>query len=460
MSTDKKEQFNHHKMISYDGSDHSGRHQMYQHLQKWLDEQGSKIEAGYFIVVGIDRLSLFNEAFGTEYADALIEETGHHLKKILGRTARISRIGGDVYGALIHGTEREMPSMAQHILNSFYEMPLHTEMGPIRIGVSIGGIMLDNKGITPATILARAELALRAAKDQGRGRFISYLETAEQSRNYLSMIMTGDSFLRAMREGRVRLAFQPVMDSRTDEVSFYECLVRIIGEDGAVVNAAQFIPAVEELGLARVLDKFTLNMAIKELAMFPQLKLSVNVSNWSLTDLSWLEDIVETLHQVPDVASRLIIEITESVAIQDMQKTEYFVEILKGLGCRIALDDFGSGYTAFSQLKTLDIDIVKIDQSFIRDISEERNHLFVRALQSLAEGINLETVGEGAETQGEADILVQDGIDHIQGFIYGKPSIERLWLSEDHIYRKFPADAGLLDKALVSEREEDFAGAS
>ncbi len=450
MVSDGKDKFNNLKLVGYDGTDNSGRHQMYQTLQKWLDDQETE-KIAYLLTVGIDRLSLFNEAFGTDYADKLIEETGHHLEQILGSSCVIHRISGATYGAFIDGgTLSEMPTMAQHIINSFYEMPLRMDVGPVRIGVSIGGITLEEKGMTPSSILTKTELALRAAKDQGRGRFVSYAETAEQSKNYRSMLTTGDFFLKAMKEHRVRLAFQPVLDSKSNEVSFYECLVRIIGENGNIINAAEFIPAVEELGLARVLDKYTMNLAIQELGMFPDIKLSVNVSNWSLTDPQWLNGVVTALEGRRDVAERLIIEITESVAIQNMQKTEDLIATLKGLGCRIALDDFGAGYTAFSQLKNLDVDIVKIDQSFVRDIAQKRGHLFVKTLQSLAEGIDVETVGEGAETKGEADILTDDGIHHIQGFFCGKPSTERLWLPEGHVYRKFPVDAALLDQALIS----------
>ncbi|GJL85375.1 MAG: hypothetical protein DHS20C02_11500 [Micavibrio sp.] len=449
MFTDGKQKFNNLKLVGYDGTDHSGRHQMYQILQQWLDDKEST-QVGYFLAIGIDRLSLFNEAFGTDYADTLIEETGKHLDQILGSSFIIKRVSGATYGAFIDkASVSEMPTMAQHIINSFYEMPLRTEMGPVRIGISVGGIALEDQGMSPSSMLTKAELALRAAKDSGRGRFVSYADTAEQSKNYRTMLTTGDSFLKALKEHRVRLAFQPVVDSKTNKVSFYECLARIVGENGDIINAAQFIPAVEELGLARVLDKYTMHLAIQELGMFPDIKLSVNVSNWSLTDPHWLDSVVLALNGRRDVAERLIIEITESVAIQDMQKTEDFIGILKGLGCRIALDDFGAGYTAFSQLKTLNIDIVKIDQSFVRDIDDKKGHLFVKTLQSLAEGIDVETVGEGAETKGEADILANDGIHHIQGFFCGKPSTERLWLAPDHVYRKFPVDAALLDADLV-----------
>jgi len=435
-SSKEKQAFNNLKMIDFDGTDHSGRHRMYQHLQAWLDENTTATGTGYFMTVGIDRLSLFNEAFGVEYADGLIEKTGAHLQDILGSNVHISRVSGDVYGALIAaGPPEKMGEQAQHILNSFCERPLDKDLGPVRIGVSIGGIILDDGDMLPASILAKAELALRAAKEQGRGCFISYADITQQTKNYREMLVSGDMFLDAMQDNRLRLAFQPVMDPHTQEVSFYECLVRILDKDGGTLNAAEFVPAVEELGLARVLDKYIMRLAIDELAMFPDLHLSVNVSNWSLTDPNWLKGIIEALQGRLDIARRLIVEITESVTIHDMEKTRCFVKTLKNLGCRIALDDFGTGYTTFSQLQELDIDIVKIDKSFVSRLDEGNNHLFVKTLHSLAEGINMITVGEGVETEEAAAALAADGINQIQGYFYGKPSMERIWLSQEDANR-------------------------
>ncbi|HBR69286.1 MAG TPA: hypothetical protein DEA55_07930 [Rhodospirillaceae bacterium] len=430
------------------GGGHAGRKSIHQAVQLWLDGHEGQGNA-CLLAVGIDRLSLFNEAFGAEYADRIIDETGRHLKALAGQSAHVTRIGGDTFGVFVEKMGAlDMATIADHMLNGFYEMSLRAEMGPVRVGVSIGGLEIADRKISAQGLLAKAEAALRAAKDQGRGCFVSYAEMAEQGSNYRSMLAIGDNFLKAIKDHRVRLAFQPVVDAKTRAVSFYECLVRIIGENGNLMTAAEFIPAVEELGLARVLDRYTMHLAIQEPGMFPDINLSVNVSNWSLTDPQWLSTVVGALEGRRDVAERLIIEITESTVMQDIKKTAMFIGTLKKLGCRIALDDFGAGYTAFSQLKTLDIDIVKIDGSYVRGITDtEESRLFVRALQSLADGIDIETVGEGAETKGEADLLVGDGVGHIQGFYCGRPSTERLWLSPGHIHREFPIDASLIQAA-------------
>jgi EAL domain-containing protein (putative c-di-GMP-specific phosphodiesterase class I) len=252
-----------------------------------------------------------------------------------------------------------------------------------------------------------------------------------------------------MQENRVKLAFQPVINSKQQKVSFHECLIRLIDEKGKLHSAGQFIPAIERLGLGPMVDQFALRMAIQELTMFPDLELSVNVSNLSLTHQDWLRGLVAALRDRPSVARRLIVEITESAIIDNLDRTTRVVRTLQDLGCRVALDDFGAGYTAFAQLRKLDVDIVKIDKSFIRNMDEDHNHLFVKTLQALADGINVETVGEGAETTADASKLTADGVTHIQGYIYGFPQVERVWLPKDHVYRRIKLEDG--DGAIAAD---------
>lgn len=415
-----------------------GRTMLKESIGQWLERQtGAETGRGYFLAVGIDRLSLFNEAFGTHHADMLIEKTGERLARLMGESAVIGRLFGGTFGIFMpYAPAGEMAATARHVLNGFYEMPILTQWGPTNVTVSAGGISLQEKVATdPATIIAKAEHALRIAKEKGRGCFVPYRDLAGMSREYRGLLQIGDGFLRALNTGGIRLAFQPVVDSRSRKVSFHECLVRMIDEQGTVHNAGQFVPAVEQLGLSRLLDTYTVKLAIEELKMFPDISLSVNVTNWTLTDDNWLKGVVESLRGYPEVANRLIIEITESVIMQDIDHSARFIDTLRDLGCRIALDDFGSGSTAFSQLQRLDIDIVKIDKSFVRNMKDRDGRLFINALQALAEGVDIETVGEGAETLAEANVLANGGIDHIQGFCYGRPSVERLWLPADHEHR-------------------------
>ncbi len=435
-----------------------GRIAMQRKIEEWFDTRDhGRRSFGYFLAVGIDRMALYNDVMGTRYADEIIEKTGDRLRQIVGASGHVMRIDGDVYGMFFReAPHNEMAAVAKYVLNNFYNVPLDSSRGPVGVGVSVGGVTL-NRAADPPSALTMAEMAMRVAKDKGRSCFVSYEEAASDAEDNRFLLQSADTLMRAMKDDRLRFAFQPVMGSRNNAVSFHECLMRLIDDKGTLVSAGEFIPAIERLGLSRLVDQFALKMAVQELSMFPDVTLSVNVSNLTLADPDWLRNLVASLRDRPSVARRLIVEITESAVIYNIDKTKQIVRTLQDLGCRVALDDFGAGYTAFSQLKDLQVDIVKIDKHFIRNIGEEHNHLFVRTLRTLAEGVNVETVGEGAETLAEAKLLATDGIDHIQGFVYGFPRVERVWLPKDHLHREISLQKKPSGSTVMQEVTEDIA---
>lgn len=414
-----------------------GRDIIRREIDKVIDKAKGNFKKGFVLSIGLDRISYINDTFGSDCADEVINKSGRRLQQIVGDTGIVKRICGDVFGILFpNSSHEEMPAVAKHIINSFYNAPIITDKAQVRAGVSIGGRTIDDYKKDGLCFLGNSERAMAVAKKRGRGCFVQYSEDMLVDNKQPNILEIGDRFLRALHDGRVKLAFQPIMNSGTNDVSFHECLMRLVDEEGKVHVAGKFIPAIEQLGMARLVDQYCMNQAIAELMMFPELRLSVNVTNWTLTDGDWLKGVVQSLRDRPSVAERMIVEITESVAMDDIQHSIRVIRTLQNLGCRVALDDFGAGQTAFSQLNNLDVDIVKIDKSFVRNMKENENHLFIKTLQTLAHGIKLETVAEGAETLDEADILVNDGVNYIQGFAYGFPSLERIWLPKNHIYRE------------------------
>ncbi len=418
---------------------HQGRVRIIRSIDQWLgrsrDEQSGK---GFLLTLGLDHFSLYNEAYGAAFCDSILEDAGQRLRQCAGSGAEVARIDGDVYGLFFADTPYcDMAAMARHLITQFYKQPFDTMNGRITFGASVGGIVLRHGlSMTPGSILASAETALHKAKNRGRGCFHAHEPSSQDIQDTRQILKTGNDLIRAFHEGRMRLAFQPVMDMNHNAASFHEALVRMIDDTGRLQSAAQFIPAIERLGLSRMVDHFALTQAIEELSRFSDLSLSVNVSNQTLNDPDWLRFIVGALRDQPSVAKRLIIEITETTAISSMDVAIMAVRTLRDIGCRVALDDFGAGYTAFLQLKTLGVDIVKIDKSFTRGLSDSKNQLFVRTLQLLADGIDIMTVGEGAETLAEARILARDGVNLVQGYVFGFPQVERVWLPKDHSHRK------------------------
>lgn len=386
---------------------------------------------GYVLLVEVDRVSLINQVYGGNFTDELLDKTNATLVAMVGDRGEVIQIAGDLFAIIFAGdAQGEMKDTAQKILTVFYNQPIKVQERLVHQVLSIGGIKISDKSTSGASLIGRLELALNDARHKGRGCFIEYSDSIGQEvNNFRDVLVIGDNFLKNFKEGRVKMAFQGVISSRTSDVSFYECLIRMVDEDGQVHSAGNFIDAVEKMGLTRLVDTFATKEAIRELKEYPMISLSVNVSNHTLTDPDWLKIVTLELRDYPEVANRLIVEITESVAMNNVNQTIRVVRTLHDLGCRVALDDFGAGNTAFSQLKDLSLDIVKIDKSFVQEMSREENKHFIKTLHSLASAMNLETVAEGAETFSEVDILARDGIDHIQGFVYGLPSMDRLWLN-------------------------------
>ncbi len=235
----------------------------------------------------------------------------------------------------------------------------------------------------------------------------------------------------ALRDDRLKLSYQPIVDCETHAPVVYECLLRMIQPDGEVVPAGLFMPVVEELGLIRQIDRRVLELSVDVMNEYPEAKLAINVSGLTSTDQSWLRHVVGLLRGQPEVAERLVVEITETASLEDVEECARFVSTLRDLGCRVALDDFGAGYTSFRHLKILAVDMVKIDGSFIRDLPDNpANMIFIRSLLDLARNFGLDTVAECVETLDQAKMLREEGVAFLQGWAFGKPQFDPPWESE------------------------------
>jgi len=246
--------------------------------------------------------------------------------------------------------------------------------------------------------------------------------------NYRREIEIFEEVRSALSVGRLVFAYQPVVMARTNDVAFYECLMRLEREDGELVAAGDFIPLAEQLGFIRAIDRRALELAVADLALYRHVILALNISSITVFDRSWQHLLTSLVKGRPDIAERLIVEITETAAIPDIEEMARFVSALRSLGCKIALDDFGAGYTSFRYLKSLAVDIVKIDGAFVRNISENpANRHLVRTLLGLAEGFGLGTVAECVETEADARLLAAEGVDYLQGWHFGMPVAEPDW---------------------------------
>lgn len=234
---------------------------------------------------------------------------------------------------------------------------------------------------------------------------------------------------RAVSRGDAVLAYQPVVQAdRTDHAAFHEGLIRIIDETGRIVPLRDFLPLAETTELGRQIDCLSLSLGLKSLAEAPSLRLSINMSARSIGYPAWLRTLRKGIAGDVSIAERLILEITESSAMGMPELVEQFMQELQAQGVSFALDDFGAGYTSFRYLRQFYFDILKIDGQFIRGIADSPdNQVLTQALLSIARHFEMFTVAEAVETAAEAAFLTSIGIDCMQGFHFGAPTIVPPW---------------------------------
>jgi EAL domain-containing protein (putative c-di-GMP-specific phosphodiesterase class I) len=235
----------------------------------------------------------------------------------------------------------------------------------------------------------------------------------------------------ALRQSRLFFAFQPVVCAATGRTDYFECLLRMRDLEGNVIAGSEFITPIEQLGLIGFIDDYVLELTVRELARHPGVRLGLNVSGLTACVGSWLQSLVSVVRRRPDVARRLVVEITETAALSDLEETARFVDTLRRAGCRVALDDFGAGHTSLGHLETLAVDTVKIDGSFVRNLAKCRERrVFLRDLLGVISSFGCTTVAEGVENAADEAVARAEGFSYLQGFHVGLPTIERTWLGK------------------------------
>ncbi len=382
-----------------------------------------------FLVVAVDGLAAINEAYGFDVADDVIAAAAARLASAAAPRDAIGRVGGNKFGVLAPGcAEGAIEAKAALFRDAVREEMLETRAGPVAATVSVGAVALPAGASTSEEAVLRAEEALARAKSAGRANFSLYDSSPERDAARRKKAQVGSAILEALRDDRLKIAYQPIVCARTGRVESYEALVRMVREDGSLVPAGEFIPVSEELGLVRELDRRVLELSIDALKRSPSLRLSVNVSGVTVGDAPWVEAFEALAAPDRSITSRLTVEVTETAALLDIAGGVRFVRLLREAGARVAIDDFGAGYTSFRNLQTLDINSVKIDGTFVKGIGKRPdNQAFVRTLVSLAKTFSLQTVAEWVGSAEDAQLLRAFGVDMLQGAHFGMPDMTPPW---------------------------------
>ncbi|MBI1391257.1 MAG: EAL domain-containing protein [Alphaproteobacteria bacterium] len=405
-------------------------------LRERLDDVVAAIDrseldrAGAYLVAGIDDVGGINADFGFVAADAVIREVASRLAAVLGDVECVGRVAGTKFGVIVaNANAAEIREVCIRLLNVVREQVVETERGSVAASICLGAINLCEAGANPHIIMAQAEAALDEAKRMGRSSWSSFSETTDVVSMRKRNSRMSDVILTALNDRRIDIAFQPIVSDIKETPRKFECLVRMRDENGVEVPAPEFIPAAERLGLVHLLDRRVLELSINTLEAVPEIELNVNISLETVRDPVWAEGYLSLLRANAQLAKRICVELTETRVIDAADASIDFVSEIKSLGAKFAMDDFGAGYTSFRNLKALDIDILKIDGSFVSGVSTSRdNQLFVRTLLDLARNFGMMTVAEWVDNEADALLLKGLGVDYLQGFMIGRPETKPVWL--------------------------------
>jgi diguanylate cyclase (GGDEF)-like protein len=382
-----------------------------------------------FMLIGIDHLARINDAFGFDVADAVISEVAARIRARLRGGDVLGRFSGNKFGLILKNcTVDDMNVAAERFLAGIRDEVVPTRSGPVSVTASIGAVGVPRYARNADEAINRAHETLDMSKRRRAGSFSLWRPNVERDAQRRVNIRVTDEIVTALNDRRIAMAFEPVVEANSRRASFYECLVRMGRNDGQTLLAPDIVPVAERLGLIRLVDHRVLELVVAELAASPGVRLSLNISPDTTMDPDWWASIESLMRAHPGVAERLIVEITETVAIQDIDEVRGFVTRLKNFGSRIAIDDFGAGYTSFRNLRKLGVDIVKIDGAFVQNIARSADdRAFVQTLIDLARRLDIKTVAEWVQDEESAAMLRDWGCDYIQGRLIGLASSERPW---------------------------------
>lgn len=375
---------------------------------------------GAILILDIDDFKLVNDSAGHAVGDQLLVEVTSLLHTQLRPGDFLARLGGDEFVVLIQNAGASLAQdVAERLRSALARMSFDHNGSSYCITVSVG-VSLFSSGEDPKTIVAHADMAMYSAKEHGKNRVAHYpiegVTGIHEVTLWLSRIRA------ALRDGGFVLSFQPVIQLGSGAAVHFEALIRMVAEDGTLILPDNFLPCAERYGLMTQVDRWVFDDVMRILESEPDIRIFANLSGRSLTDEPLLRHIEKRLRASDVAPGRLSFEITETAAVSDLSSARDFVRRLKDLGCLIALDDFGVGFSSFNYLRALAVDYVKIDRMFVRDVdTNETNRALVRAVNTVARTLGKGVIAEGVENEAHADALRDIGIDHGQGFHWGRP---------------------------------------
>lgn len=386
-----------------------------------------------FLIAAVNNLPVVNEAYGFEVADEVIVALSRRLRQVVRTGDAIARYSGSKFGVILNNCqETELQTAIDRFINIARESVIETEHGPVWAMLSVGAVVVPKHAPDANIAMARAEEALAEARRLPSDGSAIYRPSSKRVAERGLNARCATEIVKCLKEDQFKLSFQPIVSAATRDVVMHEALLRMNDADGGLIAAAHLIPVAEKLGLVRLIDRAVAQMTISTLHNYPQAQLAMNVSGSTATDPRWFNQLTEIIAANQSVADRLTVEITETIALGDLKETFSFVEALRNIGCSVAIDDFGAGFTSFRNLRDLPVNIVKLDGSFCRGLKHNAaNQYLVRTLIDLTHKFDLKTIAEWVETPEDAEILKDCNIDLMQGNLFGEAAVALPWARKE-----------------------------
>ncbi|MFQ5548364.1 MAG: EAL domain-containing protein [Woeseia sp.] len=383
------------------------------------------------LYLDLDQFKVVNDTFGHIAGDELLLQISELVQANIRSTDLLARLGGDEFGILLERcTEKRAMQVAESIRHAVEEYRFEWQQAFMNVRCSIGVVMVNHESPDVASIMSSADVACYSAKDMGRNQTHLYQDSDASLRHeemkWVSRITS------AVEDHRLELFYQPIIGiskQNAESPGHYELLLRMRDEDGKLVQPDLFIPAAERYNLMSKLDRWVIHEALTQLADRnpdvdkARFTIAINLSGTSLSEDRFLEYVIAELKSQKLPAGAICFEITETAAISNLSRVIHFMQVLKELGCKFSLDDFGSGLSSFTYLKNLPVDYLKIDGQFIRNVAEDSvDESMVVAINQVGQAMGIETIAERVETKKVLDKLSELGVQFAQGYYIARPT--------------------------------------
>jgi diguanylate cyclase (GGDEF)-like protein/PAS domain S-box-containing protein len=376
-----------------------------------------------FLMIDLDRFKAVNDTLGHHIGDQLLARVSERLKGLITNNELCGRLGGDEFAIVVRDASNmeRVTAVAQAVIDRLSQ-PYVIDHHTLYVGASVGSAIGPRDGSTVETLMRNADLALYRAKDEGGGYHSTYepmLHALAEERRKLEFAMR-----RALEGNEFELYFQPVVNATSEEIVSFEALLRWNNEEHGMVSPAKFIPLAEDTRLIVPIGEWVLLEACREATRWPShIKVAVNVSGEQLLDTNFASAVVSALATSGLPASRLEIEVTESIFVRDGTTARATLEQILALGCGVALDDFGTGYSSLGYLRKLSFSTIKVDRSFVQGAAtgNRESLAIIRAVVAMADSLEMSTTAEGVETEAELAMIRKLGCKNIQGYHFGRP---------------------------------------